>query len=239
MKIIFILPTYNEEKVIESNTLKLLEYLEKNLKDYQWEILIADNGSSDQTVKIAQTLSSRFPKIDFFHIPEKGRGYALKKAWAEYQADIFLYMDCDLATDLGAILPAIKAVAEEGFDIAIGSRHARGSHVTRPWLREITSRGLNIITKILLSTKINDVQCGFKAVNNRITKNILPKVEDNGWFFDTELLILAEKGGYKIKEIPVEWKESGEIKRKSRVKVGSLALDDFKKIWGLRKRLNK
>lgn len=239
MKVIFIIPTYDEEKIIEKTIRKLPDYLKQNLKNYQHSILIADNGSNDNTVKIADQLSSEYPEIKYFHIPQKGRGYALKKAWSEYEADIYFYMDCDLATSLEAIRPTVEAIVREGFDIAIGSRLAKGARVTRSWLREITSRGLNVITKPLLSTKISDMQCGFKAVNKKIVVNVLPKIKDNGWFFDTELIILAEKSGYKIKEIPVEWVESRSQKRKSKVKIISTIVDDLKKILALRKRISK
>ena len=239
MKVIFVLPTYNEAKIVENNTLKLLEYLKNNLKGYQWEILIADNGSNDNTVNIAKKLSDQYTEVNYFHIPQKGRGFALQKAWNEYQTDIFLYMDSDLATELAAIFPTVKAISEENFDIAIGSRHAKGAKIERSLFRDLVSRSLNIITKIIFKTKITDVQCGFKAVNQKIIRNILPKIEDTGWFFDTELLILAEKEGYRIKEIPVEWFENRFQARKSTVKIFSTILDDLKKMWQLRKRIIK
>jgi len=239
MKIIFVLPTYNEKKVIEQNTQKLLNYIKTNLGSYEWNILIADNGSDDGTVDISKKLSSQIPEIKYFHIPEKGRGYALKKAWSEYEADIYFYMDCDLATDLAAIKLSIEAIVSEGFDMAIGSRHAPGARVRRSWLREIISRGLNVMTKTLLSTKIVDMQCGFKAINKKIAINVLPKINDNGWFFDTELIILAEKSGYKIKEVPVEWSENRGLKRKSKVKLISTIADDLRRIWALKKRIKK
>lgn len=237
MKIIFIIPTYNEESIVEQNILKLLDYLRENLSNHSWFILIADNGSDDHTIEIASRLSDQYPEIKYFHIRQKGRGYALKKAWQHYESDIYFYMDCDLATGLEAIKPAVEAITKGDFDIAIGSRLAKGARVTRSWTRELTSRGLNIITKPLLSTKISDMQCGFKAVKKKIVEEILPKVEDNGWFFDTELLILAEKSGYKINEIPVEWVESRSQKRKSKVKIISTIADDLRKIWALKKRI--
>jgi len=237
MKVIFIIPTYNEESVVEQNILKLLDYLKKNLPNHSWFILIADNGSDDNTVKIADQLSSEYPEIKYFHIPQKGRGYALKKAWSEYEADIYFYMDCDLATGLEAIKPTVEVITREDFDIAIGSRLAKGAKVTRSWFREMLSRGLNVITKPLLSTKISDMQCGFKAANKKVMTNILPEIKDNGWFFDTELIVLSEKAGYKIKEIPVEWVEKREKKRKSTVKILPTIIDDLKKIWALRNRI--
>ncbi len=239
IKILIVLPTYNEEKVVEENTLKVFEFCQKNLKDFDWQILIADNGSIDKTFKIAERLSKKYQKISFFHIPEKGRGYALKKAWSEYQADIYSYMDIDLSSDLNSFPLLIKAITENNYDLAIGSRLKKGAKKRRSFLREIMSRVYNLLLKILFNPSFEDAQCGFKAISKRVAKEILPKVKNNHWFFDTELLILAEKAGFKIKEIPIEWIEKRTVKRKSTVKIFSTIWEDIKGIIELKFRLKK
>ena len=236
-KILIVLPTYNEEKILEKNTLKILKFCQKNLKDYNWQILIADNGSTDQTSKIAEKLSKNYEKISFFHLPEKGRGGALKKAWSEYEADIYTYMDIDLATELNALPLLIEAIDKKGYDLAIGSRLKKESKVERSLKREITSRVYNFLLKILFKPSFSDAQCGFKAISKKVAQEILPKVKNNHWFFDTELLILAEKSGFKIKEIPVEWVEKRTAGRKSTVKILATIWEDIKGMVELRRRL--
>ena len=141
------------------------------------------------------------------HIPQKGRGRALRAAWLASPADVLSYMDVDLSTDLAAFPPLIEAIASEGYDIAIGSRLARGADIRRSLRREAISRGYNVMIKGLFFTRFSDAQCGFKAVSRRAVQELVPLIENNEWFFDTELLILAEKAGYRIKEIPVRWLE--------------------------------
>jgi len=251
-KILIVLPTYNEEGVVKENTLKVFDFCQKNLIDYDWQILIADNGSTDRTPQIAKQLAESLSeersstnyeseqitnKILFFHIPEKGRGRALKKAWSEYQADIYTYMDIDLATDLNYLPLIIKAIDKESYDLAIGSRLKERKKTQRSLSREILSRSYNFLLKILFQPSFKDAQCGFKAISKKVIQEILPKVKNNVWFFDTELLILAEKAGFKIKEIPVEWIEKRIIRRKSTVKVLSTVWEDLKGIIELKLRL--
>lgn len=229
-KILIVLPTYNEEKIVEKNTLKVFEFCQKNLIQYDWQILIADNGSNDLTPKIAEEISKKNEKISFFHLPQKGRGYALKKAWTEYEADIYAYMDIDLATNLDYFPLLIKAILKENFDLAIGSRLEKGSKIKRSLKRELISRIYNFLLKIFFHPSFKDAQCGFKAISEKVAKEILPKVKNNIWFFDTELLILAERAGFKIKEIPVEWVEKRAPQRKSTVKILSTIWEDIKGI---------
>jgi glycosyltransferase involved in cell wall biosynthesis len=210
MKILIVIPAYNEEKILEKNILRLRNFLVKNIKD-KWEIVIAENGSTDKTLEIAKNLSQKYSDICYFHLTERGRGRALKKALSQSSAEILTYMDVDLSTDLKFFPQLIKFI-KEGNDIVIGSRLIRGAEVKRSLLREILSRNYNLLIRFLFNTKIKDMQCGFKAINQKVKKNILPEVKDNEWFFDTELLILAERRGYKIKEIPVRWIEEKESK---------------------------
>ena len=199
-------PVYNEEKELEKNIIKLYEFCEDNLSDYDWHITIADNASEDNTPVIAATLNKKYPQILYFRLEQKGRGRAVKRVWSQSECDLYVYMDLDLSTDLKH-LPRILTALKEGYDVAIGSRLAKGARVEgRTMLRELTSRVLNFFfIHLFFQTHFTDAQCGFKAVTKKVVENLIPKVKDNEWFFDGELLIIAEKSGYKIYEEPVHW----------------------------------
>lgn len=218
MKIDIIVPTYNEQLILEKNIKTLRNYLKINFSDIKFNIIIADNGSKDKTINIAKSLSKRFPEIKYFHLEKSGRGNALKYAWKKSKADICAYMDVDLSAGIENFPQLIKAISD-GADIAIGSRYLHNSIVERSLFRSFLSRYYNILLKYFLKVNFSDGQCGFKALNNKIVKNIIPKVKDNHWFFDTEMLYLAEKSGYKIKEIPISWVETRNKYRKSKVKI--------------------
>ncbi len=204
-KIKVVLPVYNEERELSKNALRLREFILENLSEVEFEIQIADNASTDKTPEIGRKLAEKYKEITFFRLEEKGRGRAVKKAWREGTADVFAYMDIDLSTDLKHLPTLIRSI-ENGFDIAIGSRLLPGSRVIgRTLKREILSRSYNFLMKVMFRTRFSDAQCGFKAVNYRVVKELLPKILDNGWFFDSELLIIGEKNGYKIFEEPVVW----------------------------------
>jgi glycosyltransferase involved in cell wall biosynthesis len=201
--IAIVIPVYNEEKVLPESIAKLRDFLSQNLK-HQWHIVIADNASTDKTWEIAQSLAQKYPDVVPFHIDQKGRGRALRKVWLESKADIVSYMDVDLSTELEAFPKLVQAIID-GVDIAIGSRLKRGAKTTRGLKREFTSRCYNLLIKIMFFTTLSDAQCGFKAVSRDCAQKILPLTKNNEWFFDTELLLLAMKNGYKIEEIPVKW----------------------------------
>ena len=234
--VLIVLPTYNEEKILKSSVLKLLDFCQKNLGNYDWQILIADNGSTDKTPQLVQELTQIYPQVLYFHINKKGRGYALKRSFLGYQADICCYMDVDLSTGL-MVLPSLLEAIENGFDIAIGSRYLIDSKVKRSFFRYLYSVVYIKLAQFLLKSKITDFQCGFKAVNQRMVQDILPKVQDDKWFFDTELLILAERQGYKIKEIPVEWLDQRFEERRSKVKILRTITSYLKDVFRLKKRL--
>lgn len=201
-----VIPVYNEEKELKENTLKLYSFLKRNFKKYRWQITIADNASTDGTLKIAKALSKQYSRIKYIHLSFKGRGRAVKKAWQESKADVVSYMDVDLSTDLSNFLPLVNSLIKGKYDIAIGSRLLPDSQViARPLKREILSRGYNLIIKLLFQVGFSDAQCGFKAVTKQVVKNLLPLIKDDAWFFDSELLIVGEKLGYKIYEQPVKW----------------------------------
>lgn len=229
-KVEIAIPVYNEEKELEKNVLKLFEYCIKNLQDYDFSITIVDNASTDNTLPIATKLTNKNPKIHLFHLKQKGRGRAVKQAWSQSSADYYVYMDLDLSTDLRH-LPKLLAALERGYDIAVGSRLAKGARVEgRTFLREITSRMLNFVfIQMLFHTHFTDAQCGFKAVTKKVVDKLIPKIINNDWFFDGELLIVAEKSGYKIYEEPVYWIDNPG----STVRLISTIHGDLQVIWRL------
>lgn len=201
-----VIPVYNEEKEIEENVYKLWDFCRNNLTRFDWHITIADNASIDNTPVIAATIAKTKPNITHFRLEQKGRGRAIKRVWSQSEADFCAYMDLDLSTDLKH-LPKLLNALENNYDIAVGSRLAKGAVVEgRTWLRELTSRTLNFIfIQIFFQTHFTDAQCGFKAVTRKVVNNLIPYIQDNDWFFDGELLIVAEKSGYLIYEEPVHW----------------------------------
>ena len=224
-----VIPVYNEEQALPVCVEKLSAFLEENLPN-PWRILIADNGSIDGTLAVCQELSDEYPRVAYVHLEQKGRGRALKRAWLESDADIVSYMDVDLSTGLQHF-PALVQALEGEYDIAIGSRLMPQSRVARSFKRGLTSRGYNLLIKLLFwKTSFQDAQCGFKAATRRAVQAIVPVVVNNNWFFDTELLLIAEHRGFKIKEVPVEWAEDPD----TRVKVLRTAWEDVKGLLRLR-----
>lgn len=199
------LPIYNEENELEKNTLKLHKYLLDQYGKGNFKITIADNASTDGSLSIARKLSQNYKEIGYIYLPLKGRGRAIKKSWRDSSAEILIYMDIDLSTRLNSLPKIVTAIKDKKYDIAVGSRLLPTSKIyNRPFQREILSRGLNILIKMIFQTKFSDAQCGFKAITYK-RKDILDKVVDNEWFFDSELLIIAEKSNLKIYEEPVYW----------------------------------
>ncbi|MEM5793453.1 MAG: glycosyltransferase family 2 protein [Candidatus Aenigmatarchaeota archaeon] len=230
MKICVTLPVYNEEEQLEGSVDKVLGVCRKNYKNF--EILIADNASKDRTLEIAKKLSEKYPEVRYIHLPQKGRGRALKKAWMSTDADIMCYMDIDLSTDLKHLKELTDAI-EEGYDISFGSRMKKESELKRSLKRDILSRGYVFLLKIFLNFQFTDAQCGFKAINSRVAAELIPKIKDNEWFFDTELLIKAQYFGYRLKEIPVKWIED----KGSTVNIPKTVKSYLKNIFRLRKEL--
>lgn len=231
-----ILPVYNEEAVIDKNTLDVYEFAKKNLKNIDWKIIIADNASKDNTAIIAKSLVSKYKEILYFYIKQKGKGVAVRTAWERYTADVNVFMDVDLATDLSALPQLIETVLFKRADIAVGSRFVKGSQVERTLCRKLFSYTLRLILKFFLGLNVKDAPCGFKAVNRRVVQEVVPKIHNDGWFFDTELLYLAQEMGFTISEIPVKWEERDEDIRKSRVGVLKVAKEYWKEIMRLRRR---
>jgi len=223
MKINIVLPVYNEGAILKQSTLAVRDFCRRNLPDYDCLITIADNASTDQTEQIGRELA-QMPGINYLHLTQKGRGRALKQAWTSTPADIHVYMDIDLATDLLALPILIKTI-KQGADMAIGSRLLPESKLQRSLLRQITSLTYCYLTRFYLGLKIRDYQCGFKAISERAALTLLPQVKNNEFFFDTELIARAIKNGFKVKEIPVNWSEFRQQGRQSTVNI----LDTAKK----------
>lgn len=225
-----LLPVYNEEHVLEKSINTLREFLQDNVTDFDWIITVGDNASTDNTIEVARELEKQFDDVRVFHLDQKGRGRMVKYAWQESEADILSYMDIDLSTDLKDLPPMIMAIIE-GYDVVIGSRQYKGAEVKRSFKREAISRGYIWMLKLLLGFPFTDAQCGFKAVSKQLVNDLFPMIEDDEWFFDTELLYLAYRNGYKVKELPVRWIEDTD----SRVKITRTAWLDIKGIFRMRK----
>jgi glycosyltransferase involved in cell wall biosynthesis len=225
-----VVPVYNEQDALPKSIPALCAYLETYFP-YRWSVVIADNASTDATLAVAEGLAAGDPHVRVMHLDEKGRGRALKAAWSTSEADVVAYMDVDLSTNLWSFLPLVAPLATGHSDVAIGSRLLRGAAVTRQWKREVISRCYNLLIKAMFGNGFSDAQCGFKAIKRSVAQELLPWVEDNEWFFDTELLLLAEERGYRISEVPVDWIEDLD----SRVDVTSTAVKDVKGLLRVRK----
>ncbi|MBI4323820.1 MAG: glycosyltransferase family 2 protein [Chloroflexi bacterium] len=232
MKILVVIPVFNEEQRLTRCLPKLHGFLSGQSR-FEYEIVIANNASTDRTQTVAEQLCREFGNVRLVWLPQKGRGGALKTVWLASSADILTYMDVDLSTDLAAFPALVDAIASHGFDLAIGSRLLPASRIERNWKRELISRSYVTLIHALCPTRLSDAQCGFKAVARPAALRLLPLVEDREWFFDTELLLLAEKLGYRICELPVRWVEDPN----SRVRIFSTALADVKGLIRLRRKL--
>ncbi len=223
-----IVPVYNEEAGLERSITRLHHYLTTEFP-LPAIITIVDNASIDNTWSIACRLTQNLDGVRAAHLDVKGRGRALRALWSRSNAPVVAYMDVDLSTDLGALLPLVAPLVSGHSDLAIGTRLAPTASVSRGPRREAISRSYNLLLKMALHAGFSDAQCGFKAGRTDAIKALLPLVEDQGWFFDTELLMLAEHNGLRIHEVPVDWVDDPD----SRVRVASTARDDLKGMWRL------
>jgi glycosyltransferase involved in cell wall biosynthesis len=218
-----VIPVYNEEDALPRSIATLCAYLE-NYFPYRWSVVIADNASTDDTLAVARELAAGYHRVSALHLDQKGRGRALKAAWLASEADVVAYMDVDLSTNLSSFLPLVAPLATGHSDLSIGSRLLKGAMVTRQWKREVLSRCYNLLIKAMFRNRFSDAQCGFKAIKRSEAQKLLPQVEDEEWFFDTELLLLAEERGLRIYEVPVDWIEDLD----SRVEIIPTAVRDVK-----------
>jgi len=231
VRVDIVIPVYNEEAALPKSVATLCDYLSTYLP-YDWRVIIANNASTDNTLAIAQGLAAENPRVSVLHLDRKGRGRALKAAWLASDADVVSYMDVDLSTNLQSFLPLVAPLATGHSEVAIGSRLLKGAVVTRQWKRELISRCYNLLIKLIFRNKFSDAQCGFKAIKRSVARQLLPEVENNEWFFDTELLLLAEEHKMRIYEVPVDWIEDLD----SRVKIVSTAAEDIKGLLRVRAR---
>jgi putative flippase GtrA len=221
-----VVPVYNEAANLETSITQLRRYLDESFP-FRSVVTIADNGSTDGTALIAQRLASTLTGVQALILSRKGRGYALRTAWSASEAEVVAYMDVDLSTSLSALLPLVGSVLSGHSDLAVGSRLARGSRVVRGPKRELISRAYSHIVRLSLRSRVSDFQCGFKAIRRERAQQILPLVVDDEWFFDTELIVTAERLGVTIAETPVEWTDDPN----SSVDIVRTARDDLRGIW--------
>tara|TARA_Y100000034_G_C6841539_1_gene380825 strand:- start:322 stop:1062 length:741 start_codon:yes stop_codon:yes gene_type:complete len=234
-KIDVVIPCLNEEKVLKQSIIKLRNFLKEDMSNYDCNITISDNGSTDSTLEIAKKLSEEYPDIKYNRLEKRGRGRALKKSWSESEADILSYMDVDLSTDLKAFRPMIDSIANNNYQLATGTRLTKNSETKRCFKRELTSRVYNLLIKLILNTKYSDAQCGFKAIDKKTFQKILPHLKDNEWFLDTEMMTIVEKTNHKIYEVPVLWIEDTD----SRVNIIDTAIKYIRDLIKMRFRLKK
>ncbi|MFI9284253.1 glycosyltransferase [Streptomyces werraensis] len=221
-----VVPVHNEEKDLRPCVRRLHEHLTRTFP-YAFRITIADNASTDGTPLIAAELARRIEEVRSVRLERKGRGRALRTVWSASDAPVLAYMDVDLSTDLNALLPLVAPLISGHSDVAIGSRLSRSARVVRGAKREFISRSYNLILRGSLQARFSDAQCGFKAVRRDVAQVLLPLVEDSGWFFDTELLVLAERAGLRIHEVPVDWVDDPG----STVHIVRTATEDLKGVW--------
>ena len=225
-----VVPVYQEEYTVAACVRRLHAYLSDTFP-YPFWVTIADNASTDGTAAVADRLATELPGVRVVRIPEKGRGRALKAVWSQSPASVLAYLDVDLSTDLAALGPLVAPLLSGHSDLAIGSRLHRDSRVVRGRRREVISRCYNRLLRVGLGARFSDAQCGFKAIRRDVARELLPLVDDPAWFFDTELLVLAQRCGLRIHEVPVDWYDDPD----SRVDVLSTALDDLAGMWRMRR----
>lgn len=227
-----VIPVLNEAHVLARSVAEIRRFLATQ-PQWEWRVVVVDNGSSDGTDRVAQRLTAEHGDVRFVQLPQRGRGRALRHAWTQSDADVMCYTDVDLSTELAALPRMVTAILDQGYHVATGSRLMRSSRTVRSLKREAISRCYNLFIKSVLFTSFSDAQCGFKAVSHRAVSELVPQVRDQSWFFDTELLVLAEKYGYGVKDIPVVWIEDDD----SRVKIVRTAWEDIKGVLRLRWKL--
>lgn len=236
MRIVIALPVLDEEKVLESTIRSLRQFVDTKLTKHAVIIVIADNGSSDGTEKIGRRLADAVMGVRYLRLNERGKGLAIKEAWASVEADAYVFMDADLAVDL-ADLPGLVGCIEGGAGLCVGSRYLPKSVVRRTMLRKLLSRGYRAVVGAALETGVSDMPCGFKAVSAAVVRDIVPQIKDTRWFFDTELVIRAERAGHRVEEVAVKWHEQHPEGRQSRVRIIPLVKEYVARVSELRSAL--
>lgn len=225
-----VIPVYNEQSVLEQSVHALASRMSEQA-DFPWRIVVVNNGSVDGTREIGERLATQFEWFQFMHLDQKGRGRALSATWMHTDAEFSLYMDVDLSTDLSAVSEAVD-VLRNGADLVSGSRLDSRSKITRCLKREVLSQGYSRLVHWVLRTRsFDDAQCGFKGVRISTIRPLLPLVQNQNWFFDTELLVLSEYAGLVVKTIPVAWVEDLD----TRVNIPKTVYEDLKGLARLRR----
>jgi glycosyltransferase involved in cell wall biosynthesis len=238
MKIEFCLPAYNEEQILFGNTVKVLDFCQAQNWDFDWQIIILVNGSSDRTAAIAQELARLRPaeiKIKIF--PSNGKGRVIREYYGQSQADILIYMDVDLAVALSDLPALLDGILKDDYDLVMGSRLLHGAKIKRSLIRELSSQSYNLLSRLVLRHSFSDLQCGFKAITKSGFAKIRPYLQENFWFFDTEFIAFAKYSGLKIKEIPVSWEENRYQERKSHIRLLNDSISFIVQLIRLRRRL--
>lgn len=224
-----VIPVLNEAHVLAKSVEEVRRFLIEHAT-WRWRVVVVDNGSTDGTDTVGRQLVAQYSDVRFLQLSQRGRGRALRHAWSQSDADIMCYTDVDLSTEMAALPKLVNALLHEGYDLGTGSRLQRESKTRRSLKREFISRCYNLIVKLVLGTTFSDAQCGFKVVSRTVVREVIPQVQDESWFFDTELLALAERQNYRIKDLAVEWNEDDD----SRVKIVPTAVEDLKGVARLR-----
>jgi glycosyltransferase involved in cell wall biosynthesis len=237
VKLLITIPCYNEEVVLEKTVFSVMQYAREHLSNYDWKLLILENNSKDKTWEIAKNLKENNPEIIIDEVKSPGRGRALRESWARHpDYDIYAYMDADLATDIKDFSFIISKV-EDGIDMVVGSRYIPYANVKRNILRKILSHIYNFLLHRVLKVTFKDAQCGFKAMSKRLVHEMVPKTRHDGWFWDTELIIIALHHKYTLLEVPVTWREVRDELRRSTVSVWLEVVRNLKNIWMMRQSL--
>ncbi len=236
MKVTIALPVLNEEMVLHRSVEKLVVFIREHMPEADCRVVIADNGSDDRTEEIGKYLADQHDDVEYLRLTERGKGLAIVSAWEKMSAEVYVFMDIDLSTDIAA-LPELCNVAYGTGGVAAGSRFHKDSVVVRSFARRVISRCYRLVLRRTFGTSISDAPCGFKAIGKEVFRAVVPEVKDRRWFFDTELLIRAERQGFPVNEISVTWKETITQGRKSRVNVPRLAREYLREVLRLKKDL--
>lgn len=222
MRLNVTIPVLNEEVMLPDTIRALNARLLADFPNGDWLIVVADNKSTDSTPRLVRALLPEYPRLRYVRLEKLGKGYGIRSGWEAHPADVVVFMDADLATDLGGLKPLVAAVERVG-GVAIGSRYHPASEVQRSPFRLLVSHGYRLVFRLWLGLRVRDAACGFKAVSGDVLAKVVPLVKDNRWFFDTEMLVRAQRAGYPITEIPVRWTEEAPGGRRSRVKIFAVA----------------
>jgi glycosyltransferase involved in cell wall biosynthesis len=225
-----VIPVYNEERTLAASVRKLHRYMKREFT-FAFRLTIADNASVDGTLASSHELAGELAEVEVLHLEQKGRGHALRAAWSASDAEVVAYMDVDLSTELSALPSLLVPLLQRRADLAIGTRLAPGAEVTRGFKRELISRSYNVLLRVGLGVGFSDAQCGFKAARRELITPLLERVEDERWFFDTELLYQAERAKLAIHEVPVRWVDDAD----SRVEIVATVREDLRGIRRLRR----